>query len=200
MTDWRSKSAATWRGARLRPVVSNSRRLCRASRFGPLPDPGAPSREKSWHGQACISKRLPGTSRRVNCPSGVQSFRPNENATGGGGIRRRSREPPANTVAADMFNVPIKRGQLRTIESGLPDVASRSFRRRGEVWLPSSRWVSSRVNLPFVISSTPHSFNVLSIHSAVWENTLWTCTLIDSPSRLVPSGKVTRTRTLTSPI
>ena len=25
-------------------------------------------------------------------------------------------------------------------QSGLPDVASRSFRRRGEVWLPSRRW------------------------------------------------------------
>lgn len=37
----------------------------------------------------------------------------------------------------------------------------------------------------------PHSFKVLSIHSAVWENTLWTWTLIGSPSRLVPSGKVT---------
>jgi hypothetical protein len=25
-------------------------------------------------------------------------------------------------------------------QSGLPDVASRSFGRRGEVWLPSRRW------------------------------------------------------------
>jgi hypothetical protein len=29
------------------------------------------------------------------------------------------------------------RVQLRTGKSGLPDVASRSFRRRGGVWLPS---------------------------------------------------------------
>ena len=26
------------------------------------------------------------------------------------------------------------------LQSGLPDVASRSFRRRGEVWLPSRPW------------------------------------------------------------
>jgi hypothetical protein len=36
-------------------------------------------------------------------------------------------------------SAPITRIQLRTVKSGLPDVASRSFRRRGEVWLPSRR-------------------------------------------------------------
>ena len=40
-------------------------------------------------------------------------------------------------------NAPITRVQLRTVKSGLPDVASRSFRRRGEVWLPSRCWANS---------------------------------------------------------
>ena len=46
-------------------------------------------------------------------------------------------------------------------------------------------------HLSFSGPGSAHSCNVLSIHSAVCENMFWTWALIGSPSRLVPSGKVT---------
>jgi hypothetical protein len=56
----------------------------------------ARSREKIWHDPTLCSRRLPGTSPRVNSAR-CRIVRTNENAAGRGDIRGRSREPPANT-------------------------------------------------------------------------------------------------------
>jgi hypothetical protein len=64
---------------------------------------------------------------------------------------------PIASIPCGGYNRPIELPHLETfpgaaclptdraarLQSGLPDVASRSFRRRGEVWLPSRRSVRS---------------------------------------------------------
>jgi hypothetical protein len=44
-----------------------------------------------------VQQALPGTSQRVDYPSGVLSFGSNRDTKGGGGIRKRWREPPGHT-------------------------------------------------------------------------------------------------------
>ena len=57
--------------------------------------PATGPRQKSWRNQWSVSRRLPGTSPRVNYLGGVGSFEPHVHAIGIGKISRRSREPPA---------------------------------------------------------------------------------------------------------
>jgi hypothetical protein len=58
----------------------------------------------------------------------------NKDATGRGGIRRRSREPPANTRRAGKPNVPIARIQRRTVKSGSPPGTGRVHHRGSSVF------------------------------------------------------------------
>jgi hypothetical protein len=69
-----------------------------------------------------ISRRLPG-SWRVNCVKNVGSLRPTEMVAASKDVRG-SRLP--THVEPDMFNAPIKRGQLWTIESGSPPRGGRT--------------------------------------------------------------------------
>jgi hypothetical protein len=77
------------------------------------------------------SRRLPGMTQRNVLPIA---------SVPGGGYKRPIKLPHLETFPGAAC---LTTRRAAGPQSGLPDVASQSFRRRGEVWLPSRPWVRS---------------------------------------------------------
>ena len=124
-------------------------RLREATSGKPLwPAPHRPleSRLNASPAETRKSRRLPGTSQRFrSAMAGWKRIRAMVKCIALG----NSREPPAETFLGRVHVEAKFAGWRGAGQSGLPDVASRSLGRRGEVWLPSRRCaIANHISVP----------------------------------------------------